>query len=160
MYLIGSNFKHIFSYFLQIFCGSSVQNSSTLNQWDVPTLTNSCKPDHGFTNESKSIKFLYEIMASYDREEQRQFLQFVTGCPRLPVGGFKSLSPPLTIVKKTFDSPDVNLDDYLPSVMTCVNYLKLPDYSSKQIMKEKIKNGLYGRPVLFSFVLVFYIKHN
>merc|ERR1711894_612423 len=30
----------------QIFCGSSVQNSSTLNQWDVPTLTNSCKPDH------------------------------------------------------------------------------------------------------------------
>jgi len=125
----------------QIFCGSSVQNSSTLNQWDVPTLTNSCKPDHGFTNESKSIKFLYEIMASYDREEQRQFLQFVTGCPRLPVGGFKSLSPPLTIVKKTFDSPDVNPDDYLPSVMTCVNYLKLPDYSSKQIMREKLRTA-------------------
>ena len=127
-------------YFLQIFCGSSVQSSSTLN-WDVPTLTNSCKPDHGFTNESKSIKFLYEIMASYDREEQRQFLQFVTGCPRLPVGGFKSLSPPLTIVKKTFDSPDVNPDDYLPSVMTCVNYLKLPDYSSKQIMREKLRTA-------------------
>ena len=80
-------------------------------------------------------------MASYDREEQRQFLQFVTGCPRLPVGGFKSLSPPLTIVKKTFDSPDVNPDDYLPSVMTCVNYLKLPDYSSKQIMKEKLRKA-------------------
>ena len=78
-------------------------------------------------------------MASYDREEQRQFLQFVTGCPRLPVGGFKSLSPPLAIVKKTFDSPDVSPDDYLPSVMTCVNYLKLPDYSSKQMMKEKLR---------------------
>ena len=25
----------------------------------------------------------------------------------------------------------VNPDDYLPSVMTCANYLKLPDYSSK-----------------------------
>ena len=71
-----------------------------------------------------SIRTLYEVMASYNREEQRQFLQFVTGCPRLPVGGFKALSPPLTIVKKSFDSQDVNPDDYLPSVMTCVNYLK------------------------------------
>ena len=47
---------------------------------------------------------LYEVMSEYNREEQRQFLQFVTGCPRLPVGGFKALSPPLTIVKKdSFD---------------------------------------------------------
>lgn len=122
----------------QIFCGSSM-GSTALNPWDAKTLTESCKPDHGFNNESRSIKFLYEIMASYGREEQRQFLQFVTGCPRLPVGGFKSLSPPLTIVKKTFDCPDVNPDDYLPSVMTCVNYLKLPDYSSKEIMREKLR---------------------
>lgn len=87
----------------------------------------------------RAIRILYEVMASYNREEQRQFLQFVTGCPRLPVGGFKALSPPLTIVKKSFDSQDVNPDDYLPSVMTCVNYLKLPDYSTKQIMREKLR---------------------
>ncbi len=30
-------------------------------------------------------------------------------------------------------------DDYLPSVMTCVNYLKLPDYSSVDIMREKLR---------------------
>ena len=88
---------------------------------------------------SRAIHLLYEVMASYNREEQRQFLQFVTGCPRLPVGGFKALSPPLTIVKKSFDSQDVNPDDYLPSVMTCVNYLKLPDYSTKDIMREKLR---------------------
>ena len=52
----------------------------------------------------RSIRMLYEVMSEYNREEQRQFLQFVTGCPRLPVGGFKALSPPLTIVKKdSFD---------------------------------------------------------
>ena len=33
----------------------------------------------------------------------------------------------------------VNPDDYLPSVMTCANYLKLPDYSSKTIVKEKLR---------------------
>ena len=133
-----SKLLYLFS-FLQIFCGSSVQSSASLVQWDVKILGDSCKPDHGYNAESKSLKFLYEIMASYSREEQRQFLQFVTGCPRLPVGGFKALSPPLTVVKKTFDSPDVNPDDYLPSVMTCVNYLKLPDYSSKEIMREKLR---------------------
>jgi E3 ubiquitin-protein ligase TRIP12 len=115
-----------------------VQSSAT---WDTKTLSDSCKPDHGFNKDSNSIKFLYEIMASYGKEEQRQFLQFVTGCPRLPVGGFKSLSPPLTVVKKTFDSAETKPDDYLPSVMTCVNYLKLPDYSSKQIMREKLKTA-------------------
>lgn len=30
-------------------------------------------------------------------------------------------------------------DQFLPSVMTCVNYLKLPDYSSMDIMKKQIQ---------------------
>lgn len=51
--------------------------------------------------------------------------------------GFRSLNPPLTIVRKTFESTE-NPDDFLPSVMTCVNYLKLPDYSSIEIMREKL----------------------
>ena len=51
--------------------------------------------------------------------------------------GFRSLNPPLTIVRKTFESTE-NPDDFLPSVMTCVNYLKLPDYSSLEIMREKL----------------------
>jgi len=121
----------------QIFCGSS---RASYARWEVTSLNEACKPDHGYTADSKSIRMLYEVMSEYNREEQRQFLQFVTGCPRLPVGGFKALSPPLTIVKKdSFDSPDANPDDYLPSVMTCVNYLKLPDYSTMNIMKDKLK---------------------
>ena len=102
-------------------------------------LSESCKPDHGYTVDSDSVKNLFRIMAEYDQDDQRAFLQFVTGCPRLPIGGFKSLTPPLTIVKKTFDCPEVAPDDYLPSVMTCANYLKLPDYTNKQIMKEKLR---------------------
>ena len=29
-------------------------------------------------------------------------------------------------------------DDYLPSVMTCVNYLKLPDYTSIEMMRKRL----------------------
>ena len=55
-----------------------------------------------------------------------------------PFSGFRSLNPPLTIVRKTLETND-NPDDFLPSVMTCVNYLKLPDYSTVEIMREKLE---------------------
>jgi len=119
----------------QIFCGSE---GGGFQPWAFRTLMDSCKPDHGYNFESPAIINLFQILSEYNQDEQRAFLQFVTGCPRLPVGSFKALSPPLTIVKKTFDTPEVNPDDYLPSVMTCANYLKLPDYSSREIMKEKL----------------------
>ncbi|CAB4064432.1 TRIP12 [Lepeophtheirus salmonis] len=101
----------------QIFCGTGQGN---FNKWDYKTLVESTKPDHGFNSESPALKYLLEVL-------------------ELPVGGFKALNPPLTIVKKSFDNADADPDDYLPSVMTCVNYLKLPDYSSKKIMREKLR---------------------
>lgn len=54
------------------------------------------------------------------------------------ISGFKSLSPPLTVVRKTLE-PNMNADDFLPSVMTCVNYLKLPDYSTVEVMRAKLR---------------------
>ncbi|XP_033970382.1 E3 ubiquitin-protein ligase TRIP12 isoform X5 [Trematomus bernacchii] len=115
----------------QLLCGSKSET------WDVKTLMECCRPDHGYTHDSRAVRFLFEVLSSFDAEQQRLFLQFVTGSPRLPVGGFRSLNPPLTIVRKTFESTE-NPDDFLPSVMTCVNYLKLPDYSSIDIMREKL----------------------
>jgi E3 ubiquitin-protein ligase TRIP12 len=51
--------------------------------------------------------------------------------------GFRGLNPPLTVVRKPHEAP-LSPDDYLPSVMTCVNYLKLPEYSSKDVMRKKL----------------------
>ncbi|KAG8229177.1 hypothetical protein J437_LFUL009894 [Ladona fulva] len=121
--------------------GSLSGNLSSTNGWDTKTLMECCRPDHGYTPDSRAIRFLFEILSQYDRDEQRLFVQFVTGSPRLPVGvfevGFKSLSPPLTVVRKTLET-NMNPDDFLPSVMTCVNYLKLPDYSSIEVMRCKL----------------------
>ncbi|XP_067634464.1 E3 ubiquitin-protein ligase TRIP12-like [Eurosta solidaginis] len=118
-----------------VFCGSGACN---YQRWDVKMLQDCCRTDHGFTQDSQAIQYLYDILSSYNRDEQRLFLQFVTGSPRLPTGGFKSLTPQLTIVRKTLDG-NQNPNEYLPSVMTCVNYLKLPDYSSQEVMREKLK---------------------
>ncbi|KAG5670792.1 hypothetical protein PVAND_001031 [Polypedilum vanderplanki] len=116
-----------------VFCGSG-----NFQKWNTKMLAECCRTDHGFTQESIVIQNFYDILSQFNREEQRSFLQFITGTPKLPVGGFKSLIPPLTIVAKKIDE-NQNPDDFLPSVMTCVNYLKLPEYSNREIMKEKLK---------------------
>ena len=75
---------------------------------------------------------LYEVMSEYNREEQRQFLQFVTGCPRLPVGGFKALSPPLTIVKKD------SFDRYILHYRTILDIYPQLRISNSELVFSKI----------------------
>lgn len=53
------------------------------------------------------------------------------------VTGFKKLTPMFTVVCKPSEAPYTS-DDYLPSVMTCVNYLKLPDYSDIGILRKRL----------------------
>ncbi|KAJ7087706.1 hypothetical protein C8R43DRAFT_1092601 [Mycena crocata] len=106
--------------------------------WSAETLSEALKADHGFNGESRAIRDLVEILSEYDATTRRNYLQFVTGSPKLPIGGFRGLNPPLTVVRKPHEAP-LTADDYLPSVMTCVNYLKLPEYSSKGVMREKLR---------------------
>ena len=51
--------------------------------------------------------------------------------------GLRALHPPLTVVRKTCEEGH-SADEYLPSVMTCVNYLKLPDYSNESVMQQRM----------------------
>lgn len=108
------------------------------NDWSFDTLMASAKADHGYSMDSRVVRDLFSIMSEFTREEQKLFLQFLTGSPNLPIGGFKALNPPFTIVCRQSESP-LTPDDYLPTVMTCVNYFKLPNYTTKEILKERIK---------------------
>ena len=58
---------------------------------------------------------------------------FITGNKRLPHGGFKNFDPKFKISKKFTD----NLHE-LPSVMTCQNYLKMPEYRTKDDLRQKM----------------------
>jgi E3 ubiquitin-protein ligase TRIP12 len=112
------------------------------------SLADVMKFDHGYNASSPPIQNLLEIMGEFTPDEQRSFLQFITGAPHLPPGGLAALSPKLTIVRKhptgasgaplgsTPPGAALGLgtmlaDGDLPSVMTCANYLKLPPYSCK-----------------------------
>lgn len=55
--------------------------------------------------------------------------------------GWKAMRPVFTVVRKNCESPLVP-DDYLPSVMTCANYLKMPEYSSKAVMHQRLLKSM------------------
>jgi E3 ubiquitin-protein ligase TRIP12 len=118
-----------------LLCGSQLQ------MWNIRELQEHVKLDHGYTYDSKVVHCFFQILTNFNRDEQEKFLQFVTGSPRLPIGGFSSLNPPLTVVRKSVEQ-GTNPDTLLPSVMTCVNYLKLPPYNSMEVMKERILTAL------------------
>ncbi len=123
--------------------------------WSMETLMDSIKADHGFNMDSKSVKNLLQTMSELSSTQRRDFLQFVTGSPKLPIGGesaalflhmkpsltlvtgFRSLTPMFTVVCKPSEPP-YSSDDYLPSVMTCVNYLKLPDYTNLETLQKRL----------------------
>lgn len=86
-------------------------------------------------------------MGKFTLYQQRDFFHFITGAPRLPLGGMKVLNPKLIIVRKlssivvnTSSNGNVHSEsanEDLPSVMTCANYVKLPPSSTKEIMYKK-----------------------
>lgn len=130
--------------------------------WSLETLMDSIKADHGFNLDSKSVRNLLQVMSEFPPQSKRDFLQFVTGSPKLPIGGkskalpygspwthmianlltgFKSLTPMFTVVCKPAEPPHGS-DDFLPSVMTCVNYLKMPDYSTLEVLQKRLGTAI------------------
>ncbi|TKY88846.1 hypothetical protein EX895_002087 [Sporisorium graminicola] len=114
---------------------------NTEEDWSEKTLVASVKPDHGLNADSPTFRDIVAIMAAFDVNQRREFLQWLTGSPKLPIGGFSGLHPQLTIVKRPHEAP-LTPDDYLPSVMTCVNYLKMPNYSSRDKMRERLQTAM------------------
>jgi len=120
-----------------LFCGNSEDADDT---WLRSSLQQSIRPDHGYSHESVQIAWLIEMLNSFNKDQRRKFLQFVTGSPRLPVGGFRALHPPLTVVRKiaTYGCADTEL----PSAMTCYNYLKIPPYDTYETFAERFDVAL------------------
>jgi ubiquitin-protein ligase E3 A len=84
----------------------------------------------GFEDDSSVLMHFWEIFKEYSSEDRRRLLQFITGNDRIPVAGPESFR--LVIMKNGCDT------DRLPSSQTCFNTLLLPEYSSKEKLREKL----------------------
>lgn len=141
MFLQGLSFilpLHRLRYFskeelISLICGNE-------EKWDIDLLKENTILE-GYTYDSKPIQYFFEILCEMSSDEKRQFIEFSTGCTRLPIGGIKNLNPKLSIIK-VINEKDITL----PSVNTCFHKFKLPDYTSKKVMLERIKSSLkYGQ---------------
>jgi E3 ubiquitin-protein ligase TRIP12 len=56
----------------------------------------SIKADHGFNLDSPSVRNLLQTMSEFTPQQRRDFLQFITGSPKLPIGGSYPTPPLLT----------------------------------------------------------------
>ena len=126
---------------LRLFCVEELQEllgaqDRSLEGWTPEGLLHHFKFEHGYTSSSPAARLLVEVLAALPEGAKRKFVAFCTGCPRLPPGGFAALRPALTVVKK--ESTLDPADQQLPSVMTCANYLKLPDYSNPDVLRDRL----------------------
>merc|ERR1711957_448491 len=80
-----------------IIAGASVRDDAV---WTLDHLGAHIKAQHGYSADSRCFRDLLAAMAAFKTDDRKKFLTFVTGAPTLPVGGFASLKPPLTVVRK------------------------------------------------------------
>ena len=80
----------------------------------------------------KEIEWFWETLESFSQEQLRNLLQFVSGSRFLPVHGLEASW--LGIMVNTVE----DARDSLPRAQLCFKQLKLPRYSSKQMLREKL----------------------
>jgi hypothetical protein len=91
--------------------------------------------DWAYRQSDAPILWLRKILKSFSAADQRQFLRFLTGSPRSPVGGFRT--NPIQIDERGTRSD-------LPAAATRYNRLYLPYYRSEEIFREKLLTAIRG----------------
>ncbi|KAK0506657.1 HECT-domain-containing protein [Armillaria luteobubalina] len=89
-----------------------------------------------YDNNEPTIVAFWKVVETFDQDQRRALLRFVTSCSRPPLLGFKELVP-------KFGIRDSGSDEHrLPTASTCFNLLKLPRYQSEKVLKDKLLRAI------------------
>uniref|UniRef100_A0A914ULP6 HECT-type E3 ubiquitin transferase n=1 Tax=Plectus sambesii TaxID=2011161 RepID=A0A914ULP6_9BILA len=114
----------------QLVCGVS--------DLDFVELQRCTRYENGFVESSPTVGFFWEVVHDMSDEDKKRLLNFTTGCDRAPIGGLAKLA---FIIAR-------NGDDCtrLPTAHTCFNVLLLPEYKSKENLRERLMKAIsYSR---------------
>jgi len=103
--------------------------STGINLDDLKT---NCRYVGGYSSLDRTISYFWSVLERMEERDRALLVKFVTSCERPPSLGFSSLDPPFSIQRGPLD------DTRLPTASTCFNVLKLPQYSSKARLEEKL----------------------
>jgi len=91
---------------------------------------------------SPQIQWLARAISELTVSERRLFLKFLTGAPRLPPGGFAALQPNRIRIQK-MSASDEEVDTRLPAASVCWLEIKVPAYSSFEVLKDRLRVAIY-----------------
>lgn len=107
---------------------------------DIPLgLLKSVATYKGFDPSSALVTWFWEVMEEFTNQERSLFLRFVWGRTRLPrtIADFRGRDFVLQVLEK--NPPD----HFLPESYTCFFLLKMPRYSCKAVLLEKLKYAIH-----------------
>lgn len=91
------------------------------------TTVHNIKSEH----DQQYMDLFWLVINGFSSGDKKKLLKFITGCPRPPIMGFKTLTPPMGIQL-------VHDVDKLPTAATCMNLLKLPLYDNAETLRRKL----------------------
>ncbi|XP_072106461.1 E3 ubiquitin-protein ligase HACE1 isoform X3 [Mobula birostris] len=115
---------------------------SGMPEIDVTDWQHNTEYTSGYDKEEPVIKWFWEVVKEFTQEECVLLLQFVTGSSRVPHGGFAYLMGGSGLQKFTIAAVPYT-SNLLPTSSTCINMLKLPEYPSKENLKDRILVALH-----------------
>ncbi|XP_038055580.1 E3 ubiquitin-protein ligase HERC2-like [Patiria miniata] len=125
---------------LSLFTGSEL-DTMVCGSPDIPLhLLKSVATYKGIDAAAPLVQWFWEVMEDFTNTERSLFLRFVWGRTRLPrtIADFRGRDFVLQVLDK-YSPPDF----FLPESYTCFFLLKLPRYSCREILREKLKYAIY-----------------
>ncbi|XP_012936715.1 E3 ubiquitin-protein ligase HERC2 [Aplysia californica] len=108
---------------------------------DIPlSLLKSVATYKGIEPGAPLVQWFWEVMDEFTNAERSLFLRFVWGRTRLPrtIADFRGRDFVLQVLDK-YNPPD----DFLPESYTCFFLLKMPRYSCRSVLREKLKYAVH-----------------
>uniref|UniRef100_A0A673IJL1 E3 ubiquitin-protein ligase HACE1 n=1 Tax=Sinocyclocheilus rhinocerous TaxID=307959 RepID=A0A673IJL1_9TELE len=96
----------------------------------------------GYDLQEPVIQWFWEVVENLTQEDRVLLLQFVTGSSRVPHGGFAFLLGGSGLQKFTIAAVPYT-SNLLPTSSTCINMLKLPEYPSKDVLRDRLLVALH-----------------
>ena len=97
----------------------------------------------GLTHDDNEVRWLFEVLEEADQETRRQFVSFVAARNRMPQSA-DGFTQSFKINRRSVGDGE-SADKMLPSAATCFFELKLPPYSTKEALRERLLEALaYG----------------
>ncbi|KTF81932.1 hypothetical protein cypCar_00026374 [Cyprinus carpio] len=96
----------------------------------------------GYDLQEPVVQWFWEVVENLTQEERVLLLQFVTGSSRVPHGGFAFLMGGSGLQKFTIAAVPYT-SNLLPTSSTCINMLKLPEYPSKDVLRDRLLVALH-----------------